>query len=262
MSRLMFGIWLNVSVFNYMNLEWYLIDPGGNKTAIVPGSHAKKDRARIAQSIMAANPQIEQVGFWMSPNSSKAYARLEMTGGELCGNALRSLGALLAPGARAKTFRIETNVWPEPFVVRASHENAAVSFPLNVLRLSGSVCHLPGISHVIIPHSGVLQEPRAIMATNKVLSKKAAGVIAYEQEGSMYRIYPSVWVRANQKILNETACASGTMALALFLYGESGKKRFVISQPSGTKFFVSIRGKEMVLSGPVISISRMNLSFK
>jgi len=66
--------------FNYK-----ILNPGGNKTALVYGTNfTKEEKTEINNEILALNPEVEQVGFL-----SKANNKLEMAGGEFCINATR-----------------------------------------------------------------------------------------------------------------------------------------------------------------------------
>ena len=66
-----------------------VLDPAGNVTAIVCSDVPAAERARVAAQILRL-PElgIEQVAFLTAPRSG-GEIRLEMMGGEFCGNALR-----------------------------------------------------------------------------------------------------------------------------------------------------------------------------
>ena len=69
-----------------------VLDPAGNVTAIVCSDVPAAERARVAAQILRL-PElgIEQVAFLTEPRSG-GEIRLEMMGGEFCGNALRCAG--------------------------------------------------------------------------------------------------------------------------------------------------------------------------
>jgi diaminopimelate epimerase len=70
-------------------------DPAGNITVFVLGE--VRDRALAVRRIMAGRDlHAEQAGFVVPPASPAGYWRLEMMGGEFCGNAARSFGLLAA----------------------------------------------------------------------------------------------------------------------------------------------------------------------
>ena len=79
-----------------MKFTVVMADPAGNRTAIVRSGVPKAERERVAAAIMA-DPSLraEQVGFESRPLYGKSLGRLEMAGGEFCGNAARSFGYML-----------------------------------------------------------------------------------------------------------------------------------------------------------------------
>ena len=82
-----------------------VLDPAGNVTAIVCSDVPAAERARVAAQILRL-PElgIEQVAFLTAPRSGSEI-RLEMMGGEFCGNALRCAGfyQALRNGAQGKS---------------------------------------------------------------------------------------------------------------------------------------------------------------
>ena len=63
----------------------HYVDPAGNMTAIVRGEFDAEKRVELAKSIMQQE-KAEQVGFETAPVNG-GDCRLEMMGGEFCGNA-------------------------------------------------------------------------------------------------------------------------------------------------------------------------------
>lgn len=85
--------------------EVAVLDPAGNVTAIVLSDVQAAERARIAaQLLRLPELRIEQAAFLTAPRCG-GEIRLEMMGGEFCGNALRCAGfyhALRTPARRGK----------------------------------------------------------------------------------------------------------------------------------------------------------------
>ena len=69
-------------------------DPAGNITLFVLDPVPLGDRAGLASRLMEGS-DVEQVGFVCSPVMGGA-GRMEMAGGEFCGNATRAFGMLMA----------------------------------------------------------------------------------------------------------------------------------------------------------------------
>ena len=85
--------------------EVAVLDPAGNVTAIVLSDVLAAERARIAaQLLRLPELRIEQAAFLTAPRCG-GEIRLEMMGGEFCGNALRCAGFYhaLRTGAQGKT---------------------------------------------------------------------------------------------------------------------------------------------------------------
>ena len=84
--------------------EVAVLDPAGNVTAIVLSDVQAAERARIAaQLLRLPELRIEQAAFLTAPRCG-GEIRLEMMGGEFCGNALRCAGFYhaLRTGAQGK----------------------------------------------------------------------------------------------------------------------------------------------------------------
>ena len=85
--------------------EVAVLDPAGNVTAIVLSDVPAAERARIAARLLRLPElRIEQAAFLTAPRCG-GEIRLEMMGGEFCGNALRCAGFYhaLRTGAQGKT---------------------------------------------------------------------------------------------------------------------------------------------------------------
>ena len=79
-----------------MELKVLRADPAGNITLFVLDPVPAGDRAGIAARLMdMPGGDVEQVGFLCPPLQGSA-GRLEMAGGEFCGNATRAFGMLMA----------------------------------------------------------------------------------------------------------------------------------------------------------------------
>ena len=85
---------------DYEEIKYCIFDPTGNITALVETEVRPADRAPVASGIMAAHPEVEQVGFVAYNDSAceaaDAAVSLMMAGGEFCGNATMCAAALYA----------------------------------------------------------------------------------------------------------------------------------------------------------------------
>lgn len=246
-----------------MKLNYYIVNPGGNITAIVPGKFTKKLKLKINKIILENEPTIEQVGFWVAPKKIKAKARLEMAGGEFCGNALRSLGALVSLNQKnKKPFWLESSGIKTELKVTVSKNKSAFSMLIKDIRSLSDICTLPGISHIVTEEIFTKEGAKLLLEGNSLIDQKASGVISYKKERTIYKINPIVWVKATKTLYEETACASGTIALAYILYKKNGIKNLSIKQPSGVVFKTSIKNQIISLSGPIINVQKSRIEIK
>ena len=79
-----------------MKIKYIKTLPGGNATIIILSPEPRKNQPNLAELLMIKNYlAAEQVGYLESPTQKGAVARLQMMGGEFCGNAARSLACYL-----------------------------------------------------------------------------------------------------------------------------------------------------------------------
>lgn len=94
-----------------MRVSFVKLSPSENTTIIVTEPEIKKENyAKIAKTAMAYTHLYgEQVGFITPTHYPEAKGRMEMSGGEFCGNGLLAHGAYLAwrDGLEKETFLVE-----------------------------------------------------------------------------------------------------------------------------------------------------------
>lgn len=76
-----------------MNISYTKIDPAGNITVIVDSFVPREQQSRVASELMKLDNSVEQVGFLEKPDDPCCAVRLQMMGGEFCGNASLSAAA-------------------------------------------------------------------------------------------------------------------------------------------------------------------------
>ena len=200
-------------------------DPSGNITLFVLDPVDAGERAALAERLMKrTGSDIEQVGY-ACPAREGADGRLEMSGGEFCGNATRAFGAFLAKQAGmrgAVHLSVEASgcegivgvdvdldkgtaraQMPLPKLVRDIDENG----------VRGTLVHLGGIAHLVTegvePEEAYLTRAEHIFAQYPDLD--AYGVI-FLNDG---RMTPLVKVPAAHSLVWEGSCGSGTLAAAV-----------------------------------------------
>lgn len=222
-----------------------VLDPAGNVTAIVCSDVPAAERARIAAQILRL-PElgIEQVAFLTAPRSG-GEIRLEMMGGEFCGNALRCAGfyQALRNGAQGKSCvfaEISGADGVQPVMADTAEGTASTVMPLPLsvqpagwADVQAARVTFAGITHFVIdcaqPDETLVQ--RAIAAAPEA---SAVGAIFLDRaHGS---IKPVVFVRETASCIAENSCASGSVATAVVLTADfaDGITEIGIGQPGGT----------------------------
>jgi diaminopimelate epimerase len=236
-----------------MEYEIISADPAGNITVFVLNPPADAaERAKAVQALLADRSlKAEQVGFVIKPRSGGLW-RLEMMGGEFCGNAARSFGLLAARQSGIcgrHTLMIETSGMAQPLSVHIDTEaqtaEADIAPPLAETLVEWKGRRFPayifeGISHIIAENV----QPDEALARSLIggLDKcriggsrqaDAAGVMFYDSEKRFMR--PVVWVRAAGTFLFESSCGSGSAALAVWAARNVAdtETSLAIAQPGG-----------------------------
>lgn len=222
-----------------------VLDPAGNVTAIVCSDVPAAERARVAAQILRL-PElgIEQVAFLTAPRSG-GEIRLEMMGGEFCGNALRCAGfyQALRNGEQGKSCvlaEISGADGVQPVMADTAEGTASTVMPLPLsvqpagwADVQAARVTFAGITHFVIdcaqPDETLVQ--RAIAAAPEA---SAVGAIFLDRaHGS---IKPVVFVRETASCVAENSCASGSVAAAVVLTADfaDGITEIGIGQPGGT----------------------------
>lgn len=222
-----------------------VLDPAGNVTAIVCSDVPAAERARVAAQILRL-PElgIEQVAFLTAPRSG-GEIRLEMMGGEFCGNALRCAGfyQALRNGEQGKSCvlaEISGADGVQPVMADTAEGTASTVMPLPLsvqpagwADVKAVRVTFAGITHFVIdcaqPDETLVQ--RAIAAAPEA---SAVGAIFLDRaHGS---IKPVVFVRETASCVAENSCASGSVAAAVVLTADfaDGITEIGIGQPGGT----------------------------
>lgn len=204
--------------------------PSGNTTAVIFDKMPPlKDKKRLNRALLAAwktsyprLPEIEQCCYVTEPKNPNAIGRVEMFGGEFCGNAARSVIWLLMNGRDTSGY-IEVSGTDELLAFTIKNREVTLRMPLPkqnqlIERVSeGILVRLEGITQLVTADSK--QTPRALLAfllsANKygLSSQPCVGVSYYNQSSNEAQF--CVWVNAVSTIFDETACGSGTSAIGI-----------------------------------------------
>ncbi len=248
-----------------MTIDFVKILPGGNTTILVESPVKIEDRAAVSNQLMSAEMlSAEQVGFISAPPRGMD-ARLDMMGGELCVNALRSLSALLFSRDSSKETCILSSSGAESPVTCNNvlldngnyYSSLALQISTNIEHLEDDcdLVRLNGIAHILQRVHAAPTHREILNVFNNVRRKydksieeyPAFGVILYVQNGSSLAAFPVVHVRQTDSTVFETGCGSGSIALAL-LKNPRPDQKLIILQPSGYTYDVSISPSERGVS--------------
>lgn len=226
--------------------------PSGNTTAVVFDQMLNADREELNSLLMTAwkkqeagQPEVEQCCFVTMPKNKEAVARVEMFGGEFCGNATRSVIQLITEGKDYQGM-IEVSGVDRPLNFNVRDGVIAVEMPLpqdgNLATkvAEGTLVRLDGIAQLVVTDA-MLQQNRAprellteLLEQNKYgLSEQPAVGVTYYDKATKKAEF-GVWVKEVNTVFDETACGSGTCAIgvASAIDAKQNQKLEVI-QPSG-----------------------------
>jgi diaminopimelate epimerase len=247
-------------MFTNSSLIYFKLWPGGNTTAIVSQPIPRKLQPRIARQIMGNDRSIEQVGFIERSRKKKAAFRLQMMGGEFCGNAARAAAYLWTMHfPRLKKVQFEVSGFSKLVTALIEDEDVTLllpgSFYIGSRRFSdGTLVDLAGIRHLVVSDS---KKRDAVKLINRICDGYAAvGIISTQRKRSVVEIDPLIWVRDTETFVHETACGSGSIAVALADFERNGSNFSCIRQPSGEHYHVILsrrkgRVSSIELSGTV-----------
>lgn len=244
-----------------MNLSFWKMCPSGNTTILISEPFVEPHvRAPIANILMhPLHLQAEQVAY---VDMDARPPRINMMGGEFCGNACRSLAAMLAMHAGLQELEgtMLSSGTPSPVAYKVctgdnGMMNASIRMPnttmpavsfIHIDGKSAPIIHLDGIDHLLLdeknhpqdkgPQSEVEKDAkvRQLLADHGLLESIAAGCIWYDYDKTTQQctINPFVYVRETQSLFAETACGSGTLAVALYLAGMTQESNLHDQSPS------------------------------
>ena len=229
-----------------MKLNVLRADPAGNITLFVLDPIERERRAALAAELMRRLPdmKIDQVGF-ACPADADTDGRMEMMGGEFCGNALRCAGfyQALRTGAQGKSCVLAEisgaeGVQPVMADTAAGEASTVMPLPLSVqpadwADVQATRVTFAGITHFVIDCA---QPDEALVQRAVAAAPEASAVGAIFLDRAHGSIKPVVFVRETASCVAENSCASGSVATAVVLTADfaDGITEIGIGQPGGT----------------------------
>ena len=97
------------------------------------------------------------------------------------------------------------------------------------------------------------QEIKIWTQKNIQTKEKAIGVMLFEKEKDAIKINPLVWVKDIDTMFYETACGSGSLAAAIWMFSKFQQKKTKVVQPSGYTITVELKMKNDEMKKAVVS---------
>lgn len=240
--------------------DFMIVRPSGNDTALVFSPVDARDYKRVNDAILAARPSVEQVMF---VRKDGGMTQGLMAGGEFCGNATRALGYVLLKGRDGTvTFRVSGQDTPVTVFVRDGYAALTMRASGRIDRRADyTVVDMGGIAHIIcdaqsveaktFPTEAPAQKAAALalFARAGIADKPAAGLMIVDAATNL--LTPYIYVRDIDTFIPETACGSGSIAVAMVQNAED----LTLLQVSGDTLRVTLDREasflRATLSGPV-----------
>ena len=253
-----------------MKLRIIMADPAGNRTAIVRTPVPADQRAQIAARLLQISElRAEQVGFETTPLMG-ATGRLDMMGGEFCGNAARSYGYLLwkekqeiqekqegkqeTHGETAGNIMIEISGSPHPLnvfcdlVQGSSYAQMPMPTAIEYSPDGYPLVVSEGITHMILEDMEPDQDLIRRLVDSCGQKWDAFGIMFLKGE----ELIPVVYVAAAGSLVYESSCGSGSLAAAWYLErktAQDGLSSYSFQEPGGTIRVDLLREKDGKISG-------------
>ncbi len=257
-----------------MKIKYIRANPTENITLLVTSGISRKQQPETASKLLRAVPGAEQVGYLEKPESDRAEVRLQMMGGEFCGNAAISAAAKIAADkeiARGNRMLIPIEVSGADGIVNCeiyrdnNRMTGTVEIPLpekveRVLleyeekNIPATVVFLKGITHIIINRDCAPEgyadfaEP-AVKEWSNSFREDAVGLILFDEERT--EITPLVYVKPTNSLYWEKGCGTGTAAAGIFAALNLGRSiNLPVKQPGGV-----IEASVKLDAGNIIAVS-------
>ena len=237
-----------------MKLDFVKASPSQNMTVLITNYVAPVQYAEIANTIMGYEYlNAEQVGFIVPPEKNDSVLRLEMSGGEFCGNAVLSAAAYSCYKGLSteKSFFLEASGTKTPLACEVEVKSpslfkakAEMPKPLSMKSMTvhfddaailGNLVQLDGITHFLTDYWLCEEEFEPVLKKlTETIDDKAVGIIPYKKLTEHdYEIRPFVYVKETGSKFFERACGSGTLALGIHLAQGNPEQQLKVHQPGG-----------------------------
>lgn len=246
-----------------IKLHFVKVNPVENMTVFVLDQVPRDAQMNVAIKLMNySSIYAEQVGFIEKSDSYKEnkYLRLQMMGGEFCGNAARSLAALvvyneypyfvkemdkyivdLEVSGAEDLIRCEVSEMEDDYAYMSKvymplpKEIKEFSIVENDTVFSGIKVEFSGITHFIVNRKEIKNREYFFNLLKSKMDNSdydAFGIMYYDYDENY--LEPLVYVKGTDSLVEERSCASGTSALgAALAYTKKSSVEEKVRQPGG-----------------------------
>ncbi|MGE7764879.1 diaminopimelate epimerase [Peribacillus sp. NPDC096540] len=252
-------------------IDFIKFNPTQNMTILVKTNYLVEQYKYIASKIMSYDSvHAEQVGFIEKPINNKAAAKLQMAGGEFCGNACMALAAFIASEKGLKhndlaeiileasgtdkliTCQMKRNLEEYHCLVTMpipkKIEQRTIKYDGNDLNMI--IVRYHEFIHIVIEveeFSKTVREKAQSLAKllGVTLGANLIGVLLYKSKSE--EMAPLIYVPHLDSLIWERGCGSGTASLGAYLaWKNKGEIVTNIRQPGGDiKVFATCHGEEL-----------------
>lgn len=262
-----------------MRVGYVKMDSSGNTTCFVLEPLPRRLHPVVATEIMKTSSlAAEQVGFVEPPTIPGAIARLQMMGGEFCGNATRAFALFLAerqypgvyPQGNASHLVVPVEVSGHEGLILAEiiHYTdflrkaiVKVQMPAPCLtkkaQLPGidnsiDIIAFEGITHIVLwnvePSEDIIDLIKTALVED-LENVPCWGAMFYNETANF--VTPAVYVKQTDSLVWEGSCGSGTVAVgAALAMRKQGSVNCLLTQPAGA-IQVDIIWDEKVISAGI-----------
>ena len=264
-----------------MKYNYKIYIPSGNPTALVIGLDNLDNRKKINDELMKKYDFVEQVGF-INPDINNP--ELIMAGGEFCGNATRCAVKYYLNEKIGK-IKIKVSGVPNKLLAGQNKDCIWVDMPIikgdvnksvKIINKKMSIIKMYGITHVVmekiinkkLDKEQIKQYALSILEKYNLLKEEASGVMFINKVNEIIEMIPIVYVRDINTLFYETACGSGTTAIAIYESIKNNKSIDInVLQPSGNIINVKSKYldgfiKNIRISGKVEEYEEKNINMK
>lgn len=251
-------------------LDYKILNPGGNKTALVKGTEfTDKQKCLINKLIMEKYLDVEQVGFL-----SNEINRLEMAGGEFCVNATRCAVYEYLKGEKGELEISVSGVNKKLKGKVIDKDKVEVIMEIEtdlkdlIENKNDLICvKIDGILIAVLNEEKSKKyieklkeneeltkiELKEIMKKELNSKEKAEGIMLLEKENGNVRINPIVWVKEIDTVFYETACGSGSLGTAIYEFLNNKSTSSKLIQPSDYTIEIDLDVKDNYIESAKIS---------